>query len=122
MREMEICKRTPSDPYSSGVALGKDTAVRHQSMNRKSHFGFRCHRTFFDSKTGSIERSVVCQKGNQFRIGFDNQVMPWRRQPCIHQARDDTYASSYFNYAVVWSKESANQLSLSCFILSKHER
>jgi len=39
-RVMEIRKRTPSDPYESGVARGKYATVSHQSMNYKGYLAF----------------------------------------------------------------------------------
>jgi hypothetical protein len=45
----------------SGVALGEDTALSHQSMNRKGYLGIPRYGTFGDLKAGLIEFSVASQ-------------------------------------------------------------
>ena len=91
-------------------------------MNPKSYLEILRYGTFLDLKAGSIELSMVSQKRNQFRIGFDYQMMSSPNQLRIHQARQDANTASQFNNAVISSQKSPNQFSFTCLVLSKHKR
>ena len=57
-----IGERSSTDTYLSGVALGEDTAVSHQSMNRKCYLGIPRYDTFREVKPGLIEFPVAPQE------------------------------------------------------------